>query len=136
MNLHPSIFKTYDIRGIYPTQMDDEGAYAIGRAYATLMFKENAGRQMNIAVGSDARLSSPSLKANLVKGLTDSGLNVLDIGLVSTPTYYYAVAAKGYDGGIQVSASHNPKEYNGFKIVRKGGIMVGFDSGLREIKNK
>ncbi len=135
MNLHPSIFKTYDVRGIYPTQVDEAGAYAIGRAYATLMLKENGGKSMSIAVGSDARLSSPALKAMLVKGLTESGLSVLDIGLVSTPTYYYAVAAKGYDGGIQVSASHNPKEYNGFKMVRKGGIMIGFDTGLRELKN-
>lgn len=134
MNLHPSIFKAYDIRGVYPTQVDEEGAYAIGRAYATLMLQENDGQSLSVAVGSDARLSSPSLKAMLIKGLTESGLNVLDIGLVSTPTFYYAVAANNYQGGIQVSASHNPKEYNGFKIVRRGAIAIGLDTGLGSLR--
>lgn len=134
MNLEPGIFKAYDIRAVYPSQVDEEGAYAIGRAFATLMTREIQGRTLTIAVGGDMRLSTPSLKEQVIKGLRDTGVNVVDVGLISTPTYYFAVGYFGYDGGIQVSASHNPAEYNGFKMVREKGIAVGGDSGIYEMR--
>lgn len=137
MKLDQSIFKAYDIRGIYPTQINEETAYALGRGYATFILQTwaHAERQPTIAVGADMRISSPSLKAEVVRGLRESGLNVVDIGLASTPTFYYAVARYGYDGGLQVSASHNPKEYNGLKIVRTAGVPVSKDTGIFAIRD-
>ena len=129
-----SIFKAYDIRGIYPSQLDEGLAYKLGRGYATFILKENS-KAKKIVVGSDMRISSPSLKKELIKGLNDSGLDVIDIGLVSTPTFYFAVGFYNYDGGIQVSASHNPKEYNGFKMVREKSLPISKNSGIIDIKN-
>ena len=129
-----SIFKAYDIRGIYPSQLDEKTAYEIGRGYATFILKENPKAE-DIVVGSDMRISSPSLKKELIRGIIDSGLSVIDIGLVSTPTFYFAVGFYGYDGGIQVSASHNPKEYNGFKMVKEKSLPISKDTGIIEIKN-
>jgi len=129
-----SIFKAYDIRGIYPSQLDEESAYKIGRSYATFILKQNP-QAKDIVVGSDMRLSSPPLKEELVRGIIDSGLNVIDVGLVSTPTFYFSVAYYGYDGGVQVSASHNPKEYNGFKLVKEKALPISRDTGINEIKN-
>ncbi len=134
MTIDESIFKAYDIRGVYPEQLNEQGAYAIARAYASLMQQENPNKQLTIVVGGDMRLSTPALKAEVIRGLTDSGINVVDAGLLSTPTYYFAVAYYGYDGGIQVSASHNPKQWNGLKIVRKGAAPVGGNSGMQTIK--
>ena len=135
MKVDTSIFKAYDIRGIYPDSIDEEIAEKVGRAYAIILKGENPGKKLTVVVGEDMRLSSPSLKKSLIKGLTESGLNVSDVGLVSTPTFYFAVAYYKYDGGIQVSASHNPKEYNGLKMTRGGGIPVGGDTGIMEIKD-
>lgn len=137
MQIDTSIFKAYDIRGVYPEQINEQAAYALGRAYATFFMRDwhDAATQPIIAVGSDMRLSSPSLKAEVIRGLVESGLDVADIGLNSTPTFYYAVAKFGYDGGIQVSASHNPKEYNGLKIVRKNAIPVSKDSGIFDLRD-
>lgn len=129
-----TIFKAYDIRGIYPSQLDEDLAYKIGKAYGTFILKENFNAK-NIVVGEDMRLSSPMLKKELTKGLIDSGLNVIDVGLVSTPTFYFAVGYYNYDGGVQVSASHNPKEYNGFKMVREKSLPISKDTGINEIKN-
>jgi|SRR5579872_1436475 len=134
MQIESSIFKAYDIRGIYPQQINEQGAYALARAYATIIVNENPGRKLTIAVGADMRLSSPALKERIIAGLLDSGLDVADIGLVSTPTFYFGVAKFGYDGGIQVSASHNPKEWNGLKMVRSGGIPVSKNSGIMEMR--
>ena len=107
----------------------------MGRAYAIILKGENPGKKLTVVVGEDMRLSSPSLKKSLIKGLTESGLSVVNVGLVSTPTFYFAVAYYKYDGGIQVSASHNPKEYNGLKMTRGRGIPVGGDTGIMEIKD-
>ena len=109
MNIDPSIFKAYDIRGIYPTNLNEEIAYRIGRAYSKIIKKENIGQTDKIVVANDMRLSTPNLKKSLIKGLLDSGVDILDIGLATTPTFYFAVAYFGFKGGIQVSASHNPK---------------------------
>lgn len=124
-----SIFRAYDIRGIYPTELDEEAYYRIARAY-TLLFKPET-----IVVGMDARLSSPPLKESLTKGFLDAGVNVVDIGEITTDMLYFAVGAYDYSGGIVVSASHNPKEYNGMKMVREKATAISSDTGLFEIRD-
>jgi phosphomannomutase len=126
----PKVFKAYDVRGIYPTELDEEGAYAIGRAYAEQF------EPKRIAVGRDMRLSSPSMAKAVIEGAADGGAEVLDIGLVGTEMVYFAVGELELDGGIMVTASHNPKEYTGMKIVRAGALPVGGDSGLMEIRDR
>lgn len=135
MSIDPSIFKAYDIRGTYPTQLDEETAYRVGRAFSQILQKENPGKQLDIVVSSDMRISSPQLKEKVVAGIIDSGFNVIDIDMTTTPAFYFGVAYYGYGGGIQVSASHNPKEYNGFKMVRAKAIPVSGDSGIEEIRD-
>lgn len=134
MNIERSIFKSYDIRGLCPGQMDGEFAYAFGHGYAALMQGRCGGKKLKIAVGSDMRSTGVELKKRLIEGLLESGADVEDIGLVSTPTFYFATAFFKYDGGIQVSASHNPKEYNGFKVVGKSGAPIGLTNGLDDIR--
>lgn len=135
MDVDPSIFKAYDIRGIYPEQLNEEIAYRVGRAYSQIVEREKLGKAVQIVVGEDMRVSSPSLKKELIRGLTDSGVSVIDVGLVTTPTFYFAVSYYGYDGGVQVSASHNPKQYNGFKVVRARGTPMSGETGIYEIKD-
>lgn len=141
--INPKIFKAYDIRGLYPEEINEEAVYQIGRAYAELLFKESGtlrqaqgDRRLRVVVGQDMRVSSPSLTESLIKGLTEAGADVVDVGLVSSPTFYFAVAYYGYDGGVQVSASHNPKEYNGLKLVRAGARPFGEQMGMEELKGK
>jgi phosphomannomutase len=126
--LDPKVFKAYDVRGIHPTELDEDGAYRIGRAYVEHF------RPGTIAVGRDMRLSSPSMAAAVVEGAADGGADVLELGLVGTEMLYYAVGEQGLDGGIVVTASHNPKEYTGMKIVRRGALPVGGDSGLEDVR--
>jgi phosphomannomutase len=130
-----SIFKAYDIRGMYGIDFDDDFAYQLGLAYCQLRREELGRSDLKIVVGHDMRISSPVLQAELIKGLVAGGAEVIDIGLVSTPTFYFAVAHYHYDGGIQVSASHNPKEYNGFKLVRQLASPIGKNSGINDLKN-
>jgi phosphomannomutase len=126
--LDPKVFKAYDVRGIYPDELDEEGAYAIGRAYV----EEFEPRR--IAVGHDMRLSSPSMAGAVTRGATEAGADVVDLGLVGTEMLYFAVGELELDGGVAVTASHNPKEYTGLKIVRRGALPVGGDSGLLDIR--
>jgi phosphomannomutase len=128
--LNPEVFKAYDIRGIYPTELDEAGAYAVGRGYV----EEFEPR--TIAVGRDTRLSAPAMTAAVIEGAADAGADVLDIGMVGTEMLYHAVGSLGLDGGICVTASHNPKQYTGMKIVRGGALPVGGDSGLEEIRQR
>ena len=128
--LDPKVFKAYDVRGIYPTELDEEGAYAVGRAYVDHF----APRR--IAVGRDMRISAPAMAQAVISGAAQAGADVLDIGLVGTEMLYFAVGELGLDGGIAVTASHNPKEYTGMKIVREGALPVGGDSGLPEIRDR
>jgi phosphomannomutase len=128
--LDPKVFKAYDVRGLYPSELDEDGAYAIGRAYV----EEFEPRR--IAVGRDKRLSSPSMVRALVEGTTDAGADVLDLGLVGTEMLYLAVGELELDGGVEVTASHNPKDYTGMKIVRRGALPVGGDSGLLQIRDR
>lgn len=135
MTINPGVFKAYDIRGKYPVDIDEDFAYKLGFAYADLRQKEEGKEDLTVIVSMDTRLSSLSLKSSLIKGLTESGLNVIDIGLCSTPTMYFATAYYQCDGGIQVSASHNPKDDNGFKMVRSGGIPVSEDTGMYTLRD-
>ncbi|WP_261844191.1 phosphomannomutase CpsG [Aliamphritea ceti] len=121
-------FKAYDIRGQLGTQLDTDIAYRIGRAYAQFLKPET------VVVGGDMRLSTSELKEALSNGLRDSGVNVLDIGLCGTEEIYFATAYLGTDGGIVVTASHNPEDYNGMKLVRKGSRPISGDTGLNEIE--
>jgi phosphomannomutase len=128
--LDPEAFKAYDVRGLYPSQLDEAGAYAIGRAYVEEF--ESA----RIAVGRDMRLSSPSMAAAVREGAADGGAEVLDVGMVGTEMLYFAVGELQLDGGIAVTASHNPKEYTGMKIVRRGALPVGGESGLLDVRDR
>jgi phosphomannomutase len=128
--LDPDVFKAYDVRGLYRTELDEEGAYAIGRAYV----EQFEPRQ--IAVGRDMRLSSPTMARAVIEGAADAGADVLDVGLVGTEMVYFAVGALELHGGIMVTASHNPKEYTGMKIVRRGALPVGGDSGLLDVRDR
>lgn len=135
MTINPSVFKAYDIRGVYPTDINEDFAYKLGFAFADLRQKEEGKDKLTVLVSRDMRLSSPSLHESLIRGLVDSGVDVIDIGLASTPTMYFASAFYGCDGGIQVSASHNPKDDNGFKLVRKNGIPVSEDTGMYVLRD-
>jgi phosphomannomutase len=128
--LSPSVFKAYDVRGVYPSELDEEGAYRVARAYAEHF------EPASVAVGRDMRLSSPTVAASVIDGIADAGADVADLGLVGTEMLYHAVGELGLDGGICVTASHNPKEYTGMKIVRRGALPVGGDSGLAEIRTR
>jgi len=135
MEINLKIFKAYDIRGIYPEDLNGEIAYKIGLGYAQMRRRETGKDDLQIVVGSDMRLSSPQLKEKLIEGLTDGGMNIVDIGLASTPTFYFAVAHYKYDGGILVSASHNPKEWNGFKMTREKASSMSGDNGIYELRD-
>jgi phosphomannomutase len=128
--LDPSVFKAYDVRGIYPSELDEDGAYRVARAYAE-QFEPRA-----VAVGRDVRLSSPTVLVAVTEGILDAGADAVELGAVGTEMIYHAVTELGLDGGICVTASHNPKEYTGMKIVRRGALPVGGDSGLVEIRTR
>jgi phosphomannomutase len=128
--LDPKVFKAYDIRGIYRAELDEEGAYAIGRAYVEQFEPKRIG------VGRDMRLSSPAMAAATIRGAVDAGADVFDLGLVGTEMLYFAVGHLDLDGGVEVTASHNPKDYTGMKIVRRGALPVGGESGLLEIRDR
>jgi phosphomannomutase len=123
-----AIFKAYDIRGVVPDELDADKAYSIGRATAHFV------GDGPIAVGRDARVHSPSLTAALIDGICDEGVSVVDLGLVATPMLYFGVASLDAAAGVMVTASHNPGEYNGFKICLRNAVPVGEASGLREIE--
>ena len=130
MALDPKVFKAYDIRGVYPSELDEEGAYAVGRAYVEVF------EPRRIAVGRDMRLSSPAMAEAVIRGAAQGGCDVSDLGMVGTEMLYFGVGELGLDGGIAVTASHNPKEFTGMKIVRRGALPVGGDSGLLEIRDR
>ncbi|MCW1310017.1 MAG: phosphomannomutase, partial [Candidatus Parvarchaeota archaeon] len=122
-----SIFRSYDIRGIYPNDLNEKLAFDIGAAFGTYI-------KGKIVVGCDSRLSSPPLKKALIKGLLSTGANVIDIGLTTTPIVMFATRYLNCDGGVMVSASHNPKNYNGFKLYGKNGLPIGMDYGMEKVQ--
>ncbi len=127
MNKIPS-FKAYDIRGKVPADLNPDLAYKIGRAIVTYL------QAKSILIGMDVRKSSPELSEALAKGITDAGCDVIDLGLCGTEMIYFGTPFLNADGGIMITASHNPPEYNGLKFVKKGSVPFGYDSGLNEIE--
>ena len=121
-------FKAYDIRGRIPDEINENLAYDIGRAFAAF------AQPKRVAVGHDIRLSSPQLAAAVKRGLTDSGVDALDIGLCGTEGAYFATFAERLDGGVMVTASHNPPDYNGMKLVREEARPISADTGLTDIR--
>jgi len=110
------IFREYDIRGIYGTELTDENAYLIGKAFISLIKKDTDKEPKKLSIGMDARLHSEKLKRSLIKGITESGVNVIDLGMCPTPLQYFSLFRLPLDGGIMITGSHNPPEYNGFKL--------------------
>ena len=125
-----TIFKSYDIRGIVPTQLNEDLAYGIGRAFV------EATQRTNICIGRDMRPSGEPLLAALTRGANDGGADVTQIGLVSTDALYFAVGHYGFDGGIMITASHNPADYNGFKFCRENAMAVSLETGLGEVRDR
>src|SRR5947207_5922978 len=121
-------FKAYDVRGRIPDEINESLAYDIGRAYAAFV------KPRRVAVGYDIRLSSPKLAAALKRGLKDVGVDVLDIGLWGTEGAYFATSSEALDGGIMVTASHNPPDYNGMKFVRQEARPISADTGLQDMR--
>src|SRR5213595_1772920 len=113
MLINADIFKAYDVRGVYPTEVNENAARAIGVAFVAYL------KARRIALGRDMRLSSPALAAAFVDGATSQGADVVDYGMIATDMLYFAVARDRLDGGVQITASHNPKQYNGMKMVRQ-----------------
>jgi phosphomannomutase len=128
MSVDPSIFKAYDIRGIYPGQLDRETARQIGSAFVDYLGAKR------IAVGRDLRLSSPELVRGFMAGAASRGCQITDIGMVGTDMLYYYVARNDLEGGAIVTASHNPRQWNGIKMVRRGALALSGDAGIKEIK--
>ena len=127
--MNPAIFKAYDVRGIYPEEINELDVYKIAKAYCEFL------KPKELVIGSDIRISSPSLKRAAIKAVTDLGIKVIDVGEISTDMLYFSVANYGYAGGFSITASHNPKEYNGLKFVRGESKPISSDSGLFEIRD-
>src|SRR3954463_12368828 len=128
MNLNPDIFKAYDVRGVYPGEVNEDAARAIGAAFVVYL------QAKRIAVSRDMRVSSPTMAAAFIEGATSQGADVVDYGMQATDMLYFAVARDGLDGGVQITASHNPKQYNGMKMVRQDAWPLSGEEGLKEIR--
>lgn len=139
--MDPSIFKAYDIRGKYPSQLDEDAAWKIGHATAQFLrsmlrgYERGQANAQSVCVGCDMRSHSPSLVKALIQGMNASGANVIDIGMIDTPQMYFAINHLGTCGGVQVTASHNPANYNGFKISGLEAKPISADTGLKDIKH-
>jgi phosphomannomutase len=129
VSIKPGIFKAYDVRGLYPGEVNEETARAIGTAFAAYL------QASRIGVGRDMRLSSPALAAAFIDGVTAQGAEVVDYGMIPTDVLYYAVARDRLDGGVEVTASHNPKDYNGLKMVRVGAFPLIGEAGISDIRD-
>ncbi len=133
LSINPSIFKAYDVRGIAGSEITPELSYAMGRGF-TVLFLKNA-KDRKVVVGQDARPTSAEFVKELVRGLRDGGADVVGIGLVTTPLFYFSVIASKAAAGIMVTASHNPAEYNGFKVVKEKAAAIGLDTGLGDLRD-
>ena len=127
--INPSIFKAYDVRGLYPSEVNEDAARQIGRGFVAYL------EAKRIAVSRDMRLSSPDVAAAFIAGAREQGADVVDYGMLATDMMYYAVARDGHDGGAQITASHNPKQYNGVKLVRREAFPLSGEEGLGEIRD-
>lgn len=129
MKVNPQIFKAYDIRGVYPEQLNEEVAHLIGKAFVQYL------KPAEVVIGRDMRLSSEALWKSLSQGITQAGAGVVDIGLCSTDALYFTVGKFKYDSGIMITASHNPSEYNGMKMCRKEAVPLSGKEGIEQIKD-
>ena len=129
MSINSAIFKAYDVRGLYPQEINEDAARLIGRGFVSYLGAKR------IAVSRDMRLSSPSLATAFIEGATEQGADVVDYGMMGTDMMYFAVARDGHDGGVQITASHNPKEYNGIKMVRKEAFPLSGEAGIGDIRD-
>jgi phosphomannomutase len=129
VSLDPGIFKAYDVRGTYPGEVNEDAARAIGAAFVAYL------KAKRVAVGRDMRLSSPALSAAFIDGATSQGADVVDYGMIPTDLLYFAVARDHHDGGVQVTASHNPKQYNGMKMVRQEAFPLSGEAGISDIRD-
>src|SRR5437868_12458330 len=127
--INTSIFKAYDVRGLYPSEVNEDAARQIGRGFVAYL------QAKRIAVSRDMRLSSPSVAAAFIEGARQQGADVVDYGMMGTDMLYFAVARDGHDGGVQITASHNPKEYNGIKLVRREAFPLSGESGIGDIRD-
>lgn len=133
--MNKEIFRAYDIRGIYPTEINAEDVKAIAKAYVVWLKQETGKTVFRIVVGRDVRLSGPELIHSAIEGFLEMGVDVVDIGVISTDMLYFAVANYGFDGGIMITASHNSGEYNGMKLVREEARPISIDTGIAEIRD-
>jgi len=129
MNINPGIFKAYDIRALYPSELNEEIARQIGRGFAAYLQPKTVG------VSRDMRVSSPSISAAFIEGVLMQGVDVVDYGMLGTDQLYFAVVEDALDGGAQITASHNPGEYNGIKMVRSGALPLSGDAGIGDIRD-
>jgi len=129
MTISANIFKAYDVRGLYPSEINEAGARSIGRAYVAYLGAKRIG------VSRDMRLSSPTVAAAFIEGAREQGADVVDYGMMATDMLYFAVVRDDLDGGAQITASHNPKEYNGIKMVRREAFPLSGDAGIGEIRD-
>lgn len=128
--IDPGLFKSYDVRGIYPSELNDDIAYGIGRCFVPLLGAKR------VVVGRDMRPSGEKLYEAFARGVTDAGADVTYIGMVSTDALYFAVGKYGFDGGVMITASHNPAQYNGMKFTREKAEAISLDTGLAEIRDR
>ena len=129
MNINPGIFKAYDIRALYPSELNEEIARQIGRGFAAYLQPKTVG------VSRDMRVSSPSISAAFIEGVLMQGVDVVDYGMLGTDQLYFAVVEDALDGGAQITASHNPGQYNGIKMVRSGALPLSGDAGIGDIRD-
>jgi phosphomannomutase len=127
--INPKIFGAYDVRGIYPETLDEDAAYRIGRAFVQYLGASA------VAVGRDMRVSSPALAGAVIRGITDQGADAIDLGMTTTDELYFAVGKFGYPAGVMVTASHNPKQYNGLKMCREEAIAISSETGGNAIRD-
>lgn len=133
--VNPAIFHAYDVRGIYPEEINPEVSYLLGLAFGKFLKDDlAAAAPIRVVLGLDMRGSSPFLARETARALNDLGVDVVEVGLVPTPAFYYAIAFKDYAGGVMVTASHNPKQYNGLKFAGAKAAPIGLNTGLEKIK--
>jgi phosphomannomutase len=133
----PTIFKAYDVRGIYGEQMDGEVGYQLGRAFARVLasLRGKPTSELRIGLGRDMRAEAPEMARRVRDGIVDEGATVVDAGMIATEMLYFLVGAQGLDGGAMVTPSHNPKAYTGVKFVREGALALSGDAGIGEIRD-
>ncbi|OQX00480.1 hypothetical protein BWK69_01320 [Candidatus Parcubacteria bacterium A4] len=135
MEINSEIFRLYDIRGIFPREINEETSYQIGRCFIHFLRKEKGDKKFQIAVGRDIRLSSPLLFKSFSNGVRDEGCDIIDLGLITTPMLYFAVSNFNYDGGVIITASHNPNPFNGLKLTREKAIPLAGNTGIFWMKD-